>query len=156
MSRPPTNPKTTTFGSLSRAELMSRVRSIGNVTTELRMIALLRSQKLRGWRRHIRLPGRPDFAWTGQRLALFVDGCFWHGHNCGRNLTPKTNFEFWQEKIARNRKRDCDVSRGLRKCGWTVLRIWECQLAKFPERGVRRIRAAMNRPDKLSNSRQGD
>jgi DNA mismatch endonuclease (patch repair protein) len=138
-----TRTDSTTFGTLSRSELMSRVRSTGNATTELHLIRLLRASRLLGWRRHRRLPGRPDFTWERQRLVVFVDGCFWHGHACGRNLTPKSNVAEWQTKLARTRRRDRKVTRQLRDAGWTVLRIWECDLRRRPDVAVRRIARAV-------------
>src|SRR5438128_1224525 len=119
----------TGFGGLSRSELMSRVKSKSNKTTEIRMVALLRQHGIKGWRRHAKLPGRPDFVWPRLHVAVFIDGCFWHGHECGRNLTSKTNSQFWAEKIATNRRRDAKVRRNLRRCGWSVIRVWECKLA---------------------------
>ena len=133
----------TTFGGLSRSELMSRIRGAGNLTTELRLAKLLRQHKLTGWRRRLPLAGKPDFAWPREKVAVFVDGCFWHGHDCARNLTPKTRAAFWAAKIARNRSRDRRVSRELRKEGWTVLRVWECKLAASPDLCIRRIRSAL-------------
>lgn len=130
----------TTFGALSRSELMSRVRSRGNATTETRLAHLLRKARMSGWRRHQRLAGHPDFVWRVSRVVVFVDGCFWHGHDCGRNVTPKTNATAWREKIGRNRDRDRRVTRLLRRQGWTVGRISECQLADNPERCLSRIR----------------
>jgi DNA mismatch endonuclease, patch repair protein len=135
----------TSFGGLSRGQLMSRVRSIGNQTTELRLAKLLRRTRLCGWRRQCSLPGRPDFVWRKTMLALFVDGCFWHGHDCGKNITPKTNANEWQKKIRRNRSRDRRITSLLKRQGWTVLRIWECQLAKAPDQCANRIRKALAR-----------
>lgn len=122
----------TTFGRLSRGQLMSRVRSTGNVTTEMRLATLLRREGLSGWRRHLAIAGRPDFVWPSAKLAVFVDGCFWHGHGCGKNIAPKTNAKAWADKIARNRRRDRRQTNALRRQGWRVVRIWECQLAKKP------------------------
>ena len=130
----------TAFGGLSRGQLMARVRGVENKTTEQRLKALLRAARLTGWRRHQSLPGKPDFVWYAVKLAVFVDGCFWHGHDCGRNVTPRTNVNAWREKINRNRARDRRVDRALRRNGWRVVRIWECALAKTPERCVARIR----------------
>src|SRR5260221_14587651 len=100
MSRWPGNAKTqkTTFGNLTRAALMARVRSTGNKTTEELLAVLMRKSRITGWRRHQNLPGRPDFTWRAEKVVAFVDGCFWHGHGC-RNVTPKTNAKIWQEKI---------------------------------------------------------
>ena len=123
---------------------MSRVKGKGNRSTEQRLVRLLRADHLSGWRRHLPLPGTPDFAWPKAKVAVFVDGCFWHGHNtCKRNITPKQNAKFWQEKIERNRRRDRRQARELRAKGWKVLRIWECDLKKRPEQCVRRIRRAV-------------
>ena len=121
------NLEQTTFGRLTRSELMARVRSRGNKTTEERFAAILRKGGINGWRRHQRLPGHPDFVWRTAKLALFLDGCFWHGHPC-RNTVPKTNAAIWRKKIAKNRARDRRVNKELRDDGWTVVRIWECQL----------------------------
>ncbi|MFH1749066.1 MAG: very short patch repair endonuclease [Planctomycetota bacterium] len=152
MSRWPGNAKDqrTTFGGLSRAQLMSRVRSRGNETTERRLASLLRSAGLTGWRRHQSLPGRPDFVWPRLRVAVFADGCFWHGHKCGKNITPKTNSDAWQSKIQCNKTRDRRVTRKLREIGWIVLRIWECRLAAYPEQSIRRIELALDRASECS------
>lgn len=149
MSRWPGNAQKerTTFGGLSRGQLMSRVRSKGNVTTEKRLASLLRNSGLRGWRRHQPLSGRPDFVWPKRKVVVFVDGCFWHGHECGRNLTPKTNVKAWREKIERNKDRDRQLTRRLRNGGWRVVRIWECQLAKNPTRHIVRIQRALGTID---------
>ncbi len=148
MSHWPGNAKKqgTSFGGLSRSELMSHVRSKCNQTTEIRLVHLLKKARLTGWRRHRSLPGNPDFIWAAEKVAVFVDGCFWHGHECGhRNLTPRTNASAWREKLLRNRARDRRVTRQLRQQGWHVLRIWECQLAKHPLSCVRRITRALGR-----------
>ena len=144
MSRWPGNSQRerTTFGGLRRGQLMSRVRSTGNQTTEKRLASLLRDAGLTGWRRHQFLPGRPDFVWPKIKVAVFVDGCFWHGHDCGRNVTPRTNAEVWREKIEGNQGRDRKTTHRLRQEGWKVIRIWECQLARYPDRYVARIRKA--------------
>jgi DNA mismatch endonuclease (patch repair protein) len=130
MSRWPGNSQLeqTTFGGLNRGNLMSRIRSKGNFTTERRMATLLRSTGLSGWRRHFPIDGHPDFAWPHDKVALFVDGCFWHGHNCNRNLSPKTNADVWAEKIKHTRARDLRTRRRLHSQGWHVLRVWECQI----------------------------
>lgn len=75
------------------------------------------------------LPGKPDLAFPGRRKALFVHGCFWHGHDCKRGArAPKENSEYWREKIARNRKRDGAHRLALEECGWSSLAVWECEL----------------------------
>ncbi len=75
------------------------------------------------------LPGDPDLAFVSRKAAVFVHGCFWHGHDCPRgSREPKTNRDYWLPKIARNRTRDARVIRELRKLGWRSLVVWECQL----------------------------
>ena len=133
----------TTFGDLSRGQLMSRVRSTGNQTTEKRLAFLLRETGLTGWRRHQPFPGKPDFVWRAAKVAVFVDGCFWHGHDCGRNLAPKTNAKAWREKIERNQERDRKNSRELQQKGWKVIRIWECRLNKKPVSCIARIKKGL-------------
>jgi DNA mismatch endonuclease (patch repair protein) len=87
--------------------------------------------------------GRPDFIWRRQRIAVFVDGCFWHGHACGRNLSPKRNISFWQKKIDNNKRRDRRIARELRARNWRVLRVWECTLKKSPGRFIKTLKNAM-------------
>lgn len=122
---------------------MSRIRSKRNATTELKLLSLLHAARVRGWQRNSRLPGKPDFIFPKDKLAIFVDGCFWHGHSCGRNLKPKRNAALWLKKISTNRLRDARTTRTLQRMGWSVIRIWECSLAKRPESCVRRIQRAL-------------
>lgn len=75
------------------------------------------------------LPGTPDIAFIGRRKAIFVHGCFWHGHDCPRGgRAPKANAEYWRNKIARNRDRDAAVRRRLAETGWDSRIVWECEL----------------------------
>ena len=111
-----------------RSEVMSLIRSRGNKSTEVRLIAVFRKHRIPGWRRGQTLIGSPDFVFRAERLCVFVDGCFWHG--CPKHGTrPKQNREFWDAKIRRNRERDKEVNRQLRKAGWLRLRIWEHELS---------------------------
>jgi len=137
------NRQSTTFGGLTRSQLMSRVRSRGNKTTELIAVKLFKENGITGWRRHANLIGKPDFIWPRLRLAVFIDGCFWHGHGCGRNLTPKTNARLWKSKITANKMRDQRNTRALRGTGWKVVRIWECSLAENSQTCLRRIKTAL-------------
>lgn len=74
------------------------------------------------------LPGTPDLVFPSLRKAIFVHGCFWHGHSCARgSRVPKTNREYWVRKVARNRLRDAAVCQVLRHAGWQVLIVWECR-----------------------------
>jgi DNA mismatch endonuclease (patch repair protein) len=83
-----------------------------------------------GYRLHRReLPGNPDVAWIGRKRALFVHGCFWHGHHCKRGRrAPVTNAAYWTAKILRNRARDARARAVLRRRGWRVAVVWECEL----------------------------
>ena len=76
-----------------------------------------------------RLPGTPDIVLRKYRTCIFVNGCFWHGHeNCNKYRLPKTNVEFWEKKIARNKERDVEAQHKLARMGWHVMTVWECQL----------------------------
>jgi len=132
----------TRFGGLTRSEVMSRIRGRGNERTELRLARLMRVERIRGWRRHLPIPGRPDFSFRKQKVAVFVDGCFWHG--CPRCFRlPKQNRAFWKAKIEGNRKRDRSVNGRLRRLGWKVVRIRECQL-KHADRVVSKVKSVLS------------
>ena len=110
-----------------RSVLMSKIRSKGNRTTELRLIQIFRAHKITGWRRNSSLPGKPDFVFPKGHLCVFVDGCFWHGcPMCYRQ--PKSKKSFWRKKIVVNQARDKAVTRELRRQEWRVVRFWECKL----------------------------
>jgi len=108
---------------------MSSIRSAGNRTTELRFAAILRQNHIAGWRRNQKLPGKPDFVFSRARLAVFVDGCFWHGCSWHCRM-PKSHQNYWIPKIARNKARDKIIRAQLKAAGWRVLRIWEHSLNK--------------------------
>jgi len=125
-----------------RAKIMASVRSKGNRTTEVALGRLLWAAALRGYRKHWPVDGHPDFAWPGLKVAVFVDGCFWHG--CAKcKYLPRTNTAFWQDKIEANRARDKRVRRSLRTQGWTVLRFWEHEVKRTPDRVASKIAAAV-------------
>jgi DNA mismatch endonuclease (patch repair protein) len=125
------------FTKAQRSRVMARIRSRGNLATEMAVVKLFRRHAITGWRRHQNVFGKPDFLFRRNRLALFVDGCFWHGcPRCYRR--PKTNRKYWHAKIVRNRERDREVSRELRRLGWRVVRIWGHSL-EFPEKIAVRI-----------------
>jgi DNA mismatch endonuclease, patch repair protein len=127
------------FSKAKRSEVMSRIRGRGNKNTEVALAKLFRRNKITGWRRNQKIFGKPDFIFPKLKLAIFVDGCFWHG--CPKHETkPKNNRIFWKNKFARNKARDVLVTRTLRRAGWRVLRVWEHELAKKNElRLLRRI-----------------
>jgi DNA mismatch endonuclease (patch repair protein) len=120
------------FSRAKRSEIMSEVKSHGNKATELALISILRTYQISGWRRGYKLFGKPDFVFPRLRLAIFVDGCFWHA--CRRHGSlPTSNAKFWQEKIERNKLRDKLVNRKLKEAGWGVLRVWQHELKKGKE-----------------------
>lgn len=104
---------------------MSRIRGSDNRSTERALAALLRAHRIGGWKlRSPTVMGRPDIYFPERRVAVFVDGCFWHGcHRCF--IMPVQNRQFWSAKIARNVRRDRTVTANLKRSGVTVLRLWE-------------------------------
>jgi|SRR5208282_3837244 len=117
------------FSKKKRSQVMAAIRSEGNKDTELKLASIFRAHGIRGWRRHLPLVGKPDFAFPKHRLAVFVDGCFWHGCRWHCRM-PKTRRDFWFPKIERNKTRDREVNSMLRKAGWKILRVWEHELGK--------------------------
>lgn len=108
---------------------MSKVHSKGNKSTELKLIRYFKENDIHGWRRGYKVKGRPDFVFLDKKTAIFVDGCFWHGHDC-RNTRPSDNAEYWQKKRERNIAHDKEITALFENRGWTVIRIWECELKK--------------------------
>lgn len=136
---------TDVFDKAKRSDVMSRIRGRGNRSTEMKLVAAFKAAGVRGWRRHVRLIPRavpeeaelqikpyrlkvePDFIFRPQKLAVFVDGCFWHG--CPLHATrPKANAEMWQRKLEGNIRRDKRAGKALEAAGWKVVRIWEHEL----------------------------
>lgn len=117
------------FDKSKRSEIMKKVRSKNNKSTELKLIDIFRENNIHGWRRNYKVKGRPDFVFLDRRIAIFVDGCFWHGHDC-RNTRPKDNEEYWSKKRERNMKHDNEITKYFERRGWKVIRIWECELSK--------------------------
>ena len=115
------------FDSKKRSDLMSKVRSNNNKSTELALIKFFKENHITGWKRNYPVKGHPDFVFLDKKIAVFVDGCFWHGHDC-RNTRPSDNAEYWQKKRERNIKHDKEVTAMFENRGWTVIRIWECEL----------------------------
>ena len=112
----------------ARSATMRAVKS-RDTGPELALRALLH-QLRPGYRLHrADLPGKPDVAYGRDRLAIFMHGCFWHGHDCARGArAPKTNAPYWRDKIARNRARDAENTQALQALGWRALTVFECEL----------------------------
>lgn len=117
------------FDKEKRSEIMSKVKSRNTKTTELALIKIFKEQHITGWRRTYPMIGKPDFVFPKKRIVVFVDGCFWHGHDC-RNVTPRENAEFWNNKREYNKMHDTLVTERIENKGWKVIRIWECELKK--------------------------
>lgn len=117
------------FDKAKRSEIMSKVRSKKNKTTELKLIEIFKENNIHGWRRNYKVKGHPDFVFLDKRIAVFVDGCFWHGHDC-RNTRPKNNEDYWNKKRERNIKHDKEITEHFQNRGWNVVRIWECELSR--------------------------
>jgi DNA mismatch endonuclease (patch repair protein) len=132
------------FTKAKRSEVMSLIRSRGNMDTEIALAKFFRRNKITGWQRNQKIFGKPDFVFPKFKLVVFVDGCFWHG--CPKHATkPATNRAFWRNKFARNKARDRVMNRTLRQLGWTVLRVWQHELSRKNEtRLLRRIQRAMS------------
>ncbi len=110
-----------------RSALMSRIRS-KHTKPELIVRRMLHRMGYRYVLHDRRLPGTPDLAFPARRKVIFVHGCFWHGHDCGRGFKPVTNAEFWRAKIERNQARDREARRELVRLGWESLTVFECAL----------------------------
>lgn len=129
------------FAPAKRSAVMSAIRGKGNKSTEQALVAAMRGAGITGWRRHVALKiptsstaatkkttCRPDFTFSKERLIVFVDGCFWH--KCPLHFVPPSaNAEFWEKKLSGNVARDKFTDQILRRNGWSVLRIWEHDLA---------------------------
>ena len=114
-----------------RSSVMKAVKSRNTKTTELKMIEIFKELHVIGWRRTYPLIGKPDFVFPKKRIVVFVDGCFWHGHKgCKYFVWPKSNVDFWKEKINQNIIRDNNKITQLEEAGWRVLIVWECELKK--------------------------
>ena len=112
----------------ARRRTMSAIRSKGNHSTERRFRGALVSKGIAGWSMHVGIQGKPDFYFKAARLAIFVDGCFWHScPTCGHK--PKSNKSYWHPKLSRNVERDQRNTKLLRSKGISVLRFWECEIA---------------------------
>ena len=120
-----------------RKHNMSRIRG-KNTGPEIKLRKLLWSQGIRGYRIHYKLPGKPDIVFIKKKIAIFIDGCFWH--KCPIDFQePETRKEFWMKKINSNVERDTKTTKQLQDDGWTVIRFWEHDIRKQPEDVIEKI-----------------
>ena len=118
-----------TVNSKERSRIMAQVRASGNKSTELALLRILKNKGLKGWRRNSTIIGKPDFIFPKIKIALFIDGCFWHG--CREHCRmPNSNQKYWVNKIHKNKLRDKHVKKELKGKGWMVIRIWEHEIGK--------------------------
>jgi DNA mismatch endonuclease (patch repair protein) len=128
-----------TLTKAQRSHCMSRIKS-KNTQLETLFMGKVRSFRLKGYLLHCNLPGKPDIYFQRARLAVFVDGCFWHG--CPRCYSrPATNKDFWTAKIKKNRRRDATVNRQLRNEGIRIVRFWGHQIKASPDRCAEKMRS---------------
>ncbi len=145
------------FSKRKRSEVMSRIRGRGNKSTERRMAALLRANHIAGWKLHPpQIIGKPDIYFPRVRIAIFVDGCFWHAcRTCFR--MPAQNHPFWAKKIAGNATRDRQINRQLKGNGIKVIRLWEHDLEKMTSRVSRVLEAlrdvAIGKPSRFGRKK---
>jgi DNA mismatch endonuclease (patch repair protein) len=145
-----------------RSALMARIRS-KDTRPELAVRCMLHGMGYR-FRLHRKdLPGRPDVVLPGRMKIIFIHGCYWHGHDCRAGRLPKTRIDFWSAKIGANRLRDARNLRALRRRGWSVSVVWECQtrkpitlearLMKFLDEGAQKARASLHSSECLFQAR---
>jgi DNA mismatch endonuclease (patch repair protein) len=125
-----------------RSKIMAAVKGKGNRSTEWKIRSRLISAGVSGWRLNNKsLFGTPDFTFESQKVAIFLDGCFWHGCKLCKNI-PASNRKFWLQKIEQNRKRDRLVDKKLKGNGWKVIHFWEHSIKKDPNNCLEKILAA--------------
>ena len=139
------------FSKKKRSKVMAAIRSRGNKETEIRLLAIFKQRRITGWRRHLPMVGTPDFAFRTQRVAVFVDGCFWHGCPAHSRL-PKSNQEYWRRKLLKNKLRDQAVDAELRRRGWYVVRLWQHDLLDEGKTAARVIKALRRMPKQQMRS----
>jgi DNA mismatch endonuclease (patch repair protein) len=128
---------TDVFSQTFRSEIMRRVRS-KDTRPEMIVRRTLHAAGYRYRLHDVSLPGCPDVVFSSRKLAIFIHGCFWHGHACPAGVLPKSNRKYWEGKQARNAARDERAAFALRRSGWRVLVIWECEM-KDEKRLCRRL-----------------
>ncbi len=122
---------------------MASVKSRDTKSTELKFISVLKERGVTGWRRNYPLTGKPDFVFPRIKIAVFIDGCFWHGCTCHCRM-PSSNINYWNEKIEKNKIRDKKITKTLKMKGWQVIRIWEHEIKS------EKINSKLNRIKKIA------
>lgn len=118
----------------ARSLIMSKVKSKGNLTTEMRMVEAFRRLGVVGWRRHLKVGNsRPDFVFRREKIAVFLDGCFWHSCPLHGSL-PRSNRAFWESKFKSNSERDLRNCEELKSLGWNFVRFWEHSIKSQPDK----------------------
>ena len=117
---------------------MSRIRG-KHTSPELKVRKFLTQKGFRYRLHYSKAPGKPDIVFPGKKAAIFVNGCFWHQHGCKNSVIPKTNTDFWLEKLQGNVIRDKENIKKLKSEGWHVFVIWECQTEKEFEKYMARL-----------------
>jgi DNA mismatch endonuclease, patch repair protein len=134
-----------TISPVRRSRLMSKVRSKGNLTTEIAMKRLMRLHGISGWRGQVKiLSFRPDFVFRREKVVVFVDGCFWHACPI-HGSRPKSNVSFWEAKLENNKARDRRADADLADSGWNVVRFWEHSVRKDPSGCAEKLIAILSR-----------
>lgn len=132
-----------TFSKTERSRIMASVKSRNTKSTELKFISILKEKGIVGWRRNYPLTGKPDFIFPRLKIAVFIDGCFWHG--CPRHCRmPSSNVNYWNNKIEKNKNRDKKITKALKMKGWQVIRIWEHEIKEG------KLNRKMNRIKKIA------
>jgi DNA mismatch endonuclease (patch repair protein) len=135
----------------TRSRVMARIRS-RNTGPELALRRALHAAGVRGWRCHSKhLPGKPDLAFSRWRVAVFVDGCFWHGHP--DFFTPGKSGDYWDKKIARTKERDRAANDSLKAAGWRVVRLWDFEVEEDVSSCVSRVITALRAAEHEINTR---
>ena len=135
----------------NRSRIMRSVKGYRNRSTELRFRGLLARKGLVGWRvRPRNVFGRPDFVFERERVAIFLDGCFWHGCPICRKPLPVHNADYWANKINRNKLRDAEVDKILERSGWKSIRFWEHEVSKETEGCVDRLARVLSEVGRVS------
>jgi DNA mismatch endonuclease (patch repair protein) len=132
------------FTKTKRSAVMAAIRSVGNRSTELSLAVAFRRNGVKGWRRHTDISGKPDFAFFRAKVAIFVDGCFWHA--CPKHgHKSHSNRNYWDKKLEKNRLRDRKITGDLRKGGWLVIRFWEHEVKVRPDLCAQKVKILLSK-----------